>query len=69
MNTPLKLLKAKRYSALKDARRMEAQFARLDQANLVDGNKSSLHAIIAAMFREHAAALDEAIRSAKLKPN
>jgi len=69
VNTPLKLLKAKRLSALKDARRMEAQFARLNQVEKLDGTKSSLPTVIAAMFREHATTLDEAIRSAKLKPN
>jgi hypothetical protein len=67
VNNPLQLLKAKRSSALKDARRIEAQFARIDQADTADRTKSNLHTIVVAMFREHAAALEDAIRSAKLE--
>ncbi len=65
--TPIQLLKAKRSSALKDARRIEAQFARLNRIGEPDGTKSNLHTTIVAMYREHAEMLNEAIRSATLK--
>ncbi len=65
MNTSLQLLKAKRSSALKDARKMEAQLARLNRSQLeaADETETNLRCIVR-MFREHIATLDEAIHSA-----
>ena len=66
LNTPLQLLKAKRSSALMDARKMEKQLARLTQSAETAGITTNLRCIVQ-MFRDHIAALDEAIKSAKLK--
>lgn len=65
MNTSLQLLKAKRSSALKDARKIEAQLARLNKSKLeaAAGTETNLRCIVR-MFREHIATLDEAIKSA-----
>jgi hypothetical protein len=65
VNTSLQLLKAKRSSALKDARKIEAQLARLNKSKLetAAGTESNLRCIVR-MFREHIATLDEAIKSA-----
>jgi hypothetical protein len=62
LNTPLQLLKAKRWSALMDARKMEAQLARLNQSAETAGITTNLRGIVQ-MFREYIAALDEAIKS------
>ncbi len=63
MNTPLQLLKAERSSALMDARKMEAQLARLDQSAETAGITTNLRSIVQ-MFQDHIATLDEAIKSA-----
>jgi len=64
VNTSLQLLKAKRSSALKDARKIEAQLARLNKSKLEieAGTETNLRCIVR-MFREHIATLDEAIKS------
>ena len=62
MNTPLQLLKAKRSSALMDARKMEAQLAGLNQSAETAGITTNLRGIVQ-MFREYIATLDEAIKS------
>ena len=66
LNTPRQLLKAKRSSALMDARKMEKQLARLTQSAETAGITTNLRCIVQ-MFRDHIAALDEAIKSTKLK--
>jgi hypothetical protein len=66
LNPPLQLLKAKRSSALMDARKMEEQLARLTQSAETAGITTNLRCIVQ-MFRDHIATLDEAIMSAKLK--
>jgi len=63
LNTSLQLLKAKRSSALKDARKIEAQLARLNKTEEAAGVETNLRYIVR-MFREHIATLDEAIQSA-----
>jgi hypothetical protein len=60
MNPTLKLLRAKRTSALKDARKMEAQLARLDKQADAAGIATNLRYIVG-MFRDYSATLDEAI--------
>jgi hypothetical protein len=65
LNPTLKLLKAKRSSALIDARKMEAQLARLETEAQAAGITTNLRSIVG-MFREHIATLDEAIRSAHI---
>ena len=62
LNTPLQLLKAKRSSALIDARKMEAQLARLNQSAETTGITTNGRCIVQ-MFREYIATLDEAIKS------
>jgi len=62
LNTPLQLLKAKRSSALMDARKMEAQLAGLNQSAETAGITTNLRGIVQ-MFREYIATLDEAIKS------
>jgi len=62
LNTSLQLLKAKRSSALKDARKIEAQLARLNKSEEAAGVETNLRCIVR-MFREHIATLDEAIKS------
>jgi hypothetical protein len=64
LNTPLQLLKAKRSSALIDARKMEAQLARLNQSAETTGIAINGRRIVQ-MFREYVATLDEAIKSAR----
>ena len=64
LNPTLKLLKAKRTSALKDARTMEAQLARLSKEADAAGIATNLRCIVR-MFRDHVATLDEAIKSAR----
>lgn len=59
----LQLLKAKRSSAVKDARKIEAQLARLKKSEECAGAESNLRCI-SRMFREYIASLDEAIKSA-----
>jgi hypothetical protein len=66
LNSPLQLLKAKRSSALMDARKMEAQLARLNQSAENAGITTNIRSILQ-MFRDYIATLDEAIKSAKLK--
>ena len=61
MNPTLKLLKAKRTSALVDARKMEAQLARLDQEAEAAGIATNLRYIVG-MYRDYSATLDEAIK-------
>jgi hypothetical protein len=63
LNPTLKLLKAKRTSALKDARKMEAQLARLNREAEAAGIATNLRCIVQ-MFRDYIATLDEAIKSA-----
>ena len=63
MNPTLKLLKAKRTSALKDTRKMEAQLARLDRDAEAAGIATNLRYIVG-MFRDYIATLDEAIKLA-----
>lgn len=62
MSTTLQLLKAKRSSAVKDARKIEAQLARLKKSGEGAGVETNLRCIVR-MFREYIATLDEAIRS------
>ena len=62
MNPTLKLLKAKRSSALKDARKMEAQLARLNKEAEAAGSATNIRYIVG-MFRDYIATLDEAIKS------
>jgi len=62
LNSALKLLKAQRSSALIDARKMEAQLARLDESPEAVGGKTYLR-YVARMFRDQIAMLDEAIKS------
>jgi hypothetical protein len=66
VNTSLQLLKAKRSSAMKDARKIEAQLARLNKSKLeaAAGTTETNLRCIVRMFREHIATLDEAIKSA-----
>jgi hypothetical protein len=63
VNPTLKLLKAKRTSALKDTRKMEAQLARLKKESDASGVATNLRCIVQ-MFRDYIATLDEAIKSA-----
>jgi hypothetical protein len=63
LNLALKLLKAQRSSALIDARKMEAQLARLNKSVEAAGGKTYLR-YVARMFRDQIAVLDEAIKSA-----
>ena len=62
LNPTLKLLKAKRSSALKDARKMEAQLARLNKEAEAAGSATNIRYIVG-MFRDYIATLDEAIKS------
>jgi hypothetical protein len=62
LNTPLQLLKAKRSSALIDARKMEDRLSRLNDSAEAAGIKTnSLY--VARMFRDYIASLDEAIKA------
>ena len=63
MNPTLKLLKAKRTSALRDARKMEAKLARLNKKAEPSGVATNLRCIVQ-MFRDYIASLDEAIKLA-----
>ncbi len=63
MNPTLELLKAKRTSALKDARKMEAQLARLDKDAEAAGIATNLRYVVG-MYRDYSATLDEAIKLA-----
>jgi hypothetical protein len=63
LNPTLKLLKAKRTSALVDARKMEAQLARLDKEAEAAGIGTNLRHVVG-MFRDYSATLDEAIKLA-----
>jgi hypothetical protein len=63
LNPSLKLLKAKRTSALVDARKMEAQLARLDRDAEATGTATDLRCIVG-MFRDYSATLDEDIKLA-----
>jgi len=62
LNPALQLLKAKRSSALIDARKMESQLARLNESAEAAGIKTNIR-YVARMFREQIAALDEAIKT------
>jgi hypothetical protein len=64
LESHLKLLKAKRTSALKDARKMEAQLARLNKEAEAAGIATNLLCIVQ-RFRDYVASLDEAIKSAR----
>ena len=64
MNPTLKLLKAKRSSALKDARKMEKELARLNEEGETVGITTNLRCIVR-MFQDYIATLDEAIKSAR----
>jgi hypothetical protein len=68
LNPTLKLLKAKRTSALKDAQKMEAQLARLNRDAEAAGIATNLRCI-AQMFRDYIASLDEAIKLAHTPRN
>jgi hypothetical protein len=63
LNPILKLLKAKRTSALKDALKMEAQLARLNKEAEAAGIATNLRCIVQ-MFRDYIVTLDQAIKSA-----
>ena len=63
MNPTLRLLKAKRTSTLKDARKMEAQLARLNEEAEAAGIATNLRYIVG-MFQDYVATLDEAIKLA-----
>jgi hypothetical protein len=63
VNPTLELLRAKRTSALKDARKMEAQLARLDKQADAVGVATNLRYVVG-MFRDYSATLDEAIKLA-----
>ena len=63
MNPTLELLKAKRSSALKDARKMEAQLARLNKKAETSELATNLPCVVG-MFRDYIATLDEAIKLA-----
>lgn len=63
MNPTLKLLKAKRTSALKDARKMEAQLAHLDKEAEAAGVGTNLRYVVG-MYRDYSATLDEDIKLA-----
>jgi hypothetical protein len=64
LNPTLKLLKAKRSSALKDARKIEAQLARLNKEVEAAGSATNIRYIVG-MFRDYIATLDEAIKSSR----
>ena len=64
LNPTLRLLKAKRSSALKDARKMEAQLARLNREAEAVGSATNIRYIVG-MFRDYIATLDEAIKSSR----
>lgn len=64
MNPALQLLRAKRSSALIDARKVECQLARLSQSDETSGIRSNLRCI-ALMFREYVNTLDETIKSSR----
>jgi hypothetical protein len=66
LNSPLQLLRAKRSSALMDARMMEAQIVRLNESAENAGITTNLRSILQ-MFRDYVATLDEAIKLAKLQ--
>jgi len=63
LNPTLKLLKAKRTSALVDARKMEAQLAGLDKEAEAAGIGTNLRYVVG-MYRDYSATLDEAIKLA-----
>jgi len=63
LTTTLQLLKAKRSSAIKDARKIEAQLARLNKSEEATGITTSLR-YVTRLFRDYIAALDETIKSA-----
>ena len=64
LNPTLKLLRAKRTSALKDARKIEAQLARLNKEVEAAGSATNIRYIVG-MFRDYIATLDEAIKSSR----
>jgi hypothetical protein len=64
LNPALKLLKAQRSSALIDARKMEAQLARLNRSAEAARTKTYLR-YVARLFRDYIRTLDEDIRSAQ----
>jgi len=68
LNSTLKLLKAKRTSALIDARKMEAQVARLNKEAEAAGIATNIPYIVG-MFRDYIGTLDEAIKSAHTPRN
>jgi chorismate mutase len=68
LTTTLQLLKAKRSSAIKDARKIEAQLARLNKSAEATGIKTSLR-YVTRLFRDYIAALDETIKSAHTPRN
>ena len=63
VSTTLELLKAKRSSAVKDARKIEVRLARLKNSGECAGVEGNLRCIDR-MFREYIASLDEAIKLA-----
>ena len=65
LNPTLKLLKAKRTSALKDALKMEAPLARLNKEAEAAGIATNLRCIVQ-MFRDYIVTLDQAIKSAQV---
>jgi hypothetical protein len=64
LDSALKLLKAQRSSALIDARKMEAQLARLNKSVEAANSKTYLR-YVARLFRDHISTLDEDIRSSQ----
>jgi hypothetical protein len=65
-NSPLKLLRQKRSSALIDARRIEAHLTRLNNSAATAGIRTNLDCIVE-MFRDYIATLDEAIGISVIK--
>jgi hypothetical protein len=66
LNPTLELLRAKRTSALVDARKMEAQLAHLDKEAEAAGVATNLRCIVG-MYRDYSATLDEALKLAQLR--
>jgi hypothetical protein len=66
LNPTLELLKAKRTSALVDARKMEAKLARLGKEAEAAGIATNLRCIVG-MYRDYSATLDEALKLAQVR--
>jgi hypothetical protein len=64
VNSAIKLLKAQRSSAQVDARKMEAQLARLDRSAASGRIRTYLRYVVR-LFRDYIRTLDEDIKSAR----